>query len=366
VEATNSKLQYEYTRPSPNQRHSAPAASHASSSSSPPQSYAQARSLNASNRTSPLPSANKQKQGNFGWLDGNAGGIMQDEDPHPPMTATQNAGRPPSCRPGAQLQVQVGPRPHDVLAQPQSPVSDPDDDVGGAALDRAPTYHPVVHPRHARTMNDRQQVQNHASRESLDSARSGRSDSMDLPAWTAVAPSLEGPAYEEVDRTASPANPANRRAAAASPAPAPVPAPAPTPAPAPVPAPANDRRQSRDWRPVQAKPQAQERVGGARRSTGAPVSGPTNSATSPAQQWSSSPNTYAASSPATAYIPGGYAPAPAGAPRPGLFDPRVAYQPTQPYTLAGRTDTVVSGHADAQQALREAGANAFYKCVPLP
>ncbi|KAG8713500.1 hypothetical protein FRC09_018637, partial [Ceratobasidium sp. 395] len=181
-EARNSKAQSEYNRPSANHSYTAPASSSASSSSSPPPSHAQ--SLNLARRSLPpvapahgrvrSPNPDKQKQEQFGWLNNNPGVIARDEDPHPPMTATQNVGRPPSNRSGVPLQVQVGPRPHDVLAQPQSPVSDPEDDnfpgSGGASLARAPTYHPrgQAHPGHARVVNERQQQQQQGPRRSME------------------------------------------------------------------------------------------------------------------------------------------------------------------------------------------------------
>ncbi|KAG9094171.1 hypothetical protein FS749_013009, partial [Ceratobasidium sp. UAMH 11750] len=199
--ARNSKAQSEYTRPSPH-HYATTSSSSASSSSSPPSSHAQARPLNPARRSLPAPAPakspgpDKQKQERFGWLNNNPGEIAQDEDPHPPMTATQNAGRPPSVRQGPPLQVQVGPRPHDVLAQPQSPVSDVEDDFvagGGAGLARAPTYHPrgQAHPGHARMINERQQQQQQPQRRSMESNGSGgvsRNGSIDLPPFTAVAP----------------------------------------------------------------------------------------------------------------------------------------------------------------------------------
>ncbi|QRV87363.1 hypothetical protein RhiJN_15381 [Ceratobasidium sp. AG-Ba] len=361
-EARNSKAQSEY-RPSAQHHYSAPSAS-ASTSSSPPPVHA--RPLNNARRSLPPAvegsvglNVHKQKQDRLGWMDENAQGIARDDDPHPPMTATQNGGRAPtSVRPPTQLQVQVGPRPHDVLAQPQSPVSDVEDDIPGSGLNRAPTYHPrgQAHPGHARVISER------VSRRSTDSPGGlSRNGSVDLPAWTAVAPSLEGPAYEEVMRTTTPAT---------------------RPAPS-----ANERRQSGvqgEWRPVQAKPQVQERVAGVRHSTiGVPAAQPT---------WAPSPSTYTASpsaytsSPVAAPVPTSVpatarpsaalptppAPAPAPAPtmaafanytapRPGTFDPGVAYRATQNYTLAGRQDTVSgNGYADAQRELHNSGAHAFY------
>ncbi|KAG8683634.1 hypothetical protein FRC08_014164 [Ceratobasidium sp. 394] len=277
------------------------------------------------------------------------------------MTATQNAGRPPSVRQAPSLQVQVGPRPHDVLAQPQSPVSDVEDDFvagGGAGLARAPTYHPrgQAHPGHARMINERQQQQQ-PQRRSMESNGSGglsRNGSVDLPPFTAVAPSLEGPAYEEVMRTTTPAN---RRVT--SPAPAP-------PPPVPSIPPVNERRQSgMEWKPMTARPQAQERVAGARQSAAGPGA-VRQSTVAPAQSWTSSPSSYAPSPvtpavprPATAPAPAP-AVAPAVAPRYGGFDPGLAYRSTQAYTLAGRADSSGSGTAEAQRALHEAGAHAFY------
>ncbi|KAG8746853.1 hypothetical protein FRC10_003375 [Ceratobasidium sp. 414] len=366
--ARNSKAQSEYSRPSPH-HHTAPSSSFASSSSSPPPSHAQARPVNPGRRSLPAPAPaparspnpDKQKQEHFGWLNNNPGGIAQDEDPHPPMTATQNAGRPPSIRPGAPLQVQVGPRPHDVLAQPQSPVSDVDDDFvagGGAGLSRAPTYHPrgQAHPGHARAINERQQQPQRRSMESNGGGGLSRNGSLDLPPFTAVAPSLEGPAYEEVMRTTTPAN---RR----------VTSPAPPPPVSSMP-PANERRQSgMEWKPVAARPQPRERVAGARQPTGGP-GGARQPTGGPAQTWASSPSSYSpspvtpsASRPTPAPVPAP-AVAPMVAPRYGNFDAGLAYRSTQSYTLVGRTDSVSgSGVSEGQRVLREAGANAFYNAA---
>ncbi|QRW01508.1 hypothetical protein RhiLY_00505 [Ceratobasidium sp. AG-Ba] len=287
-EARNSKAQSEY-RPSAQHHYSAPSAS-ASTSSSPPPVHA--RPLNNARRSLPPAvegsvglNVYKQKQDRLGWMDENAHGIARDDDPDPPMTATQNGGRAPtSVRPPTQLQVQVGPRPHDMLAQPQSPVSDVEDDIPGSGLNRAPTYHPrgQAHPGHARVISERCR----------------------LARMAAVAPSLEGPAYEEVMRTTTPAT---------------------RPAPS-----ANERRQSGvqgEWRPVQAKPQVQERVAGVRHSTiGVPAAQPT---------WATSPSTYTASpsaytsSPVTVPVPTSV-PAttrPSAALPPLLLPPLLRHQP---------------------------------------
>jgi hypothetical protein len=151
-----------------------------------------------------------------------------------------------------------------------------------------------------------------------------------------------------------------------------------------------ERRHTVDWRPVQARPQVQERV---RRSTsamphagggGVPYGSPSPqprvpsagatlnappAAASPAQTWASSPNvhtpspstTYTPSLPTPHIPPGGYNPPGAGM-RLGGFDPGVAYRSTQRPTLAGRVDSSsMGGIVEAQNALREGGASAFYK-----
>ncbi|CAE6428276.1 unnamed protein product [Rhizoctonia solani] len=259
------------------------------------------------------------KKENKWWFDSSAHVIAQDEDAGRPPQTQNMSSRPPL------IQVQVGPRPHDILAQPQSPTSDVDEDEALTAeqpsLGRAPTYYPMgqVHPGHA------QRLERHSTRESVTSIRTA------LPAFTPEAESLEGPAYEEV-------------------------------------------AQGRPWMPLNVRPQVQERVSRASVPYASatppprgpvsvpppapvPVSMPRPPASAPPLHRSTAPSTYAP--PATSYMPTGYVPP--TAPRPTTFDPSVAYRPaqTQRYTLGGRVGTD-DGMFEAQRALREGGAGAFY------
>ncbi|KAF8607968.1 hypothetical protein BDV93DRAFT_519948 [Ceratobasidium sp. AG-I] len=404
-EQQNSKLRSEYVpRPAP-----ASVPSAASSSSSPPQTPAQVPTFAPSQpmrALSPVAQA-KQKEEAPRWFENNnSGRIMQDDDPVPEMGGL-NVGRPPAqyshvpnqnlqqarvqtqnqARPA--IQVQVGPRPHDVLAQPTSPVSDPEDDPllsngGASGLSRAPTYRPMgyVRPNPAPTptpaadpselnraptyrsmttgqipYGDDQDLDRaptyrtarpgHAQVRAATDRAPARSDTMmsnasaELPAWTAHAPSLEGPAYEEVVGQAAGRRPTSGGSGAGT----------------------------REWQGIQARPQVQERVGGARRSTGAPIGGggapygssggvpygPSGAPPPPPPQTRTTlPRAPVAPTPTVTmtYTPLGAASGPGG------YDVGAAYRASQQYSL-GRSDTV-STMTEAQMVLRTEGANAFY------
>ncbi|KEP52385.1 hypothetical protein V565_046490 [Rhizoctonia solani 123E] len=255
-----------------------------------------------------LVTGDSSKKENKWWFDSSAQVIAQDERP----SETQNmSSRPPS------IQVQVGPRPHDILAQPQSPTSDVDEDEALTAeqssLGRAPTYYPMgqIHPGHA------ERLERNSTRESVSSIRTA------LPAFTPEAESLEGPAYEEVV-------------------------------------------QGRPWRPLNVRPQSSRVSTVPYASATPPPRGPVSvppPASVPVSMSrppvSAPPRINPAHAPATSYMPTGYSP-PAG-PRPTTFDPSVAYRPaqTQRYTLTGRVNPD-DGMLEAQRALREGGAGAFY------
>ncbi|KAG8727464.1 hypothetical protein FRC11_013119 [Ceratobasidium sp. 423] len=290
------------------------------------------------------------KQGNKWWFDSSTQVIAQDED-EDEGHGRLNVGRLPSMLPQTQnlgprpppIQVQIGPRPHDILAQPQSPTSDVDEDeiltAGDSSLGRAPTYYPMgqTHPGHA------QRLERHSTRGSESSIRTM------LPAFTPEAESLEGPAYEEVEQI-----------------------------PRSVP---QERRQSAEWRPMNARPQAQERVSRASMvpygAASPPPRPPPTSASIPPPAPApvrapplvsaplhrpTAPSAYTPPAlPATTpYVPTGYNP-PVVAPRPTTFDPTIAYHHTETYryTLAGRVGAD-DGILEAQRALREGGASAFY------
>ncbi|CAE6493842.1 unnamed protein product [Rhizoctonia solani] len=262
------------------------------------------------------------KKENKWWFDSSTRVIGQDEDED---ERGLNVGRPPSMAPQTQnissrpppIQVQVGPRPHDLLAQPQSPTSDIDEDeilaAGPSALGRAPTYYPMgqAHPGHAH------RLERHPTQGSVSSIRTA------LPAFTPEAESLEGPSYEEVVRP-------------------------------------QDRRQTGQWAPLNVRPQVQERVS---RASGVPYAPPASVSAPPPPpphvpaapvHRPTGPSTY--TPPAAApYVPTGYTR------RPTTFDPSSAYRPAQThrYTLAGRVGAD-DGILEAQKALREGGASAFY------
>ncbi|KAF8743291.1 hypothetical protein RHS02_02877, partial [Rhizoctonia solani] len=346
-ESRSAKLQSEYSRVGTNA-----SGSSASTSTSPP--------------IQPVPiSGNAKQKENKWWFDSEVAEIGQDDDDglnvgRPPSMSpqTQNTGRPPP------IQVQVGPRPHDVLAQPQSPTSDVDEDdilaANTPSLGRAPTYYPMgqVHPGHA------QRLERHTTRGSVSSIQTA------LPTFTPEPESLEGPAYEEVEPVSNP----------------------------------RVQRQSAEWRPLGARPQVQERVSRASVvpysstsppprptiptsasapavvptlvSTPAPAPAPIPSPPPPHTRPSipmhrpTAPSTYTppvslrpSAPPVTSsYASSGYNP-PVSVPRPSNFDPSGAYRPAQTqthrYTLAGRVNGD-EGIVDAQNALREGGASAFY------
>jgi len=401
-EEQNSKLRSEYA---PRPVASEPSA--ASSSSSPPQTpanvqaFVQAQPMRA---LSPV-AQSKQKEEAPRWFENNnSGRIVQDDDPIPEMGGL-NVGRPnaqyshaPSqsiqqmqnqARPA--IQVQVGPRPHDVLAQPRSPVSDPEDDplfsTGGTNLGRAPTYRLMGHPRTAalptptsagdtselnraptyrsmttgqvpndeeldlgraptyRTVGQGHPGHGHAHVRSATDRAPVRSDSMmsngsaELPAWTAHAPSLEGPAYEEVVGQAS-----GRRSASGGSS--------------------GNRGGTREWQGIQARPQVLERVG-AKRWSNTPVPyesgggvpyGSSGAAAPPTQTRTPLPSPPPPAGP-TPMVTTTYTPL-RSMPGPGGFDVGAAYRASQQYSL-GRSDTV-STTVEAQTVLRTAGANAFY------
>ncbi|CAE6471548.1 unnamed protein product [Rhizoctonia solani] len=339
-ESRSAKLRSEYTYTG-----TQPSAS-SGSASSPPSRVPVGGDLNS-----------KQKENKW-WFDSSTQVVAQDEDED---DRRLNIGRPLSMSPQTQnigsrpppIQVQVGPRPHDLLAQPQSPTSDVDEDdilaAGDSSLGRAPTYYPMgqTHPGHA------QRLERHSTRGSVSSIRTM------LPAFTAEAESLEGPAYEEVVQIPRSAPQERRQSAewrqlnarpqvqervsrasmvpyAASPPPRPPPAPAPASTPPPPPAPA------RMSAPAHV-PQ--------------PVSAPPHRPTAPSMYTPPAPPA------TTSYAPTGYNP-PVPALRPTTFDPSVAYRPAQMhrYTLAGRVGSD-DGILEAQRALREEGAGAFYKYV---
>ncbi|KAJ1308768.1 hypothetical protein OPQ81_004458 [Rhizoctonia solani] len=306
-ESRSAKLRSEYTG-------TQASGSSGSTSTSPP------------SRTLVTDELNSKQKENKWWFDSSTQVIGQDEDERP-----LNVGRPPSMPPpqtqnmGSRpppIQVQVGPRPHDILAQPQSPTSDVDEDealmAGAPSLERAPTYYPMgqTHPGHAPRLG------RHSTRGSESSIRTT------LPAFTPEAESLEGPAYEEVVQVPR-SVPQERRVTggvetaeckAAEHLPPLRLSPPPSPAPTSVPRPS--------------------------------VSAPPSRPTPP------SAHTVPARPATTPYAPTGY-----NAPtlRPTAFDPSVAYRPaqTQKYTLTGRVGAD-EGILEAQRALREGGAGAFY------
>ncbi|CAE6512790.1 unnamed protein product [Rhizoctonia solani] len=294
--------------------------------------------------------SSKQKENKW-WFDSSSQVIAQDEDED---GGRVNVGRPPSMSAQTQnvgsrpppIQVQVGPRPHDILAQPQSPTSDVDEDEvlagGDPSLGRAPTYYPMgqTHPGHA------QRLERHSTRGSVSSIRTM------LPAFTPEPESLEGPAYEEVPPRVAP----------------------------------QPQRQSGQWAPLNVRPQVQERVSRASVVPYAsesppppppvptsvptpapppPVSAPRPPVSAPPPHRATAPNAYIPPAPpaATSYTPAGYNP-PMAALRQSGFDPSVAYRPAQThrYTLTGRVGGD-EGILEAQKALRESGAGAFYKYV---
>ncbi|CAE6464454.1 unnamed protein product [Rhizoctonia solani] len=294
--------------------------------------------------------SSKQKDNKW-WFDSSSQVIAQDED-ESEDGGRVNVGRPPSMSAQTQnvgsrpppIQVQVGPRPHDILAQPQSPTSDVDEDEvlagGDPSLGRAPTYYPMgqTHPGHV------QRLERHSTRGSVSSIRTM------LPAFTPEPESLEGPAYEEVVQV--------------------------PPRVAPQP-----QRQSGQWAPLNVRPQVQERVSRASMVPYAsesppppvpasvptpapppPVSAPRPPVSAPPPHRSTAPNAYTPPAPpaATSYTPAGYNP-PMAALRQSGFDPSVAYRPAQThrYTLTGRVGGD-EGILEAQKALRESGAGAFY------
>ncbi|CAE6389798.1 unnamed protein product [Rhizoctonia solani] len=323
-ESRSTKLQSEYTRVEANA-----SGSSGSTSTCPP---VQPVSISG---------GSKQKENKW-WFDSEVQEIRQDQDdgldvgrPRSMSPQTQNIGRPPP------IQVQVGPRPHDVLAQPQSPTSDVDEDDVLAAdmpsLGRAPTYYPMgqIHPGHA------QRLERHSTRASESSIRTA------LPAFSPEPESLEGPAYEEVAPVSNP----------------------------------RVQRQSAEWRPLNARPQVQERVSRASvvpyaaaspppRPVASAPPAPTHAHPSVPVHRPTAPSTYtppvppAPSAPPaiSSYMPSGYNP-PVSVPRPSTFDPSHAYRPAQTpahrYTLAGRVGGE-EGIAEAQRVLREGGASAFY------
>ncbi|KAF8759791.1 hypothetical protein RHS01_01793 [Rhizoctonia solani] len=291
----------------------------------------------------PVPiSGNAKQKENKWWFDSEVVEIRQDDDDglnvgRPPSMSpqTQNTGRPPP------IQVQVGPRPHDVLAQPQSPTSDVDeDDILATNAHHLWAAHRriilwAVHPGHA------QRLERHTTRGSVSSIQTA------LPTFTPEPESLEGPAYEEVEPVSNP----------------------------------RVQRQSAEWRPLGARPQVQERVSRASvvphsypriYSAPAPIPSPPPPHTRPSipMHRPTAPSTYTppvslrpSAPPVTSsYAPSGYNP-PVSVPRPSNFDPSGAYRPAQTqthrYTLAGRVNGD-EGIVDAQNALREGGASAFY------
>ncbi|CAE6397154.1 unnamed protein product [Rhizoctonia solani] len=328
-ESRSTKLQSEYTRVETNA-----SGSSGSTSTSPPV------------QPVPISGGSKQKENKW-WFGPEVKEIAQDEHegfnmgrPRSVSPQTQNVGRPP-------IQVQVGPRPHDVLAQPQSPTSDVDEDdvlaAGTPALGRAPTYYPVgqIHPGHT------QRLERHSTQGSTSSIQTT------LPAFTPEPESLEGPAYEEVVPVSS----------------------------------SRLQRQSAEWRPLNARPQVQERVSRASVVPHASVSPPprptaiVSAPPAPPHAHPSvpvhrptAPSTYTppvsltpSARPAiSSYMPSGYNP-PVSVPRPSNFDPSSAYRPAQTqtqtqthrYTLAGRVGGD-EGILEAQRVLREGGASAFY------
>ncbi|KAH7343679.1 hypothetical protein B0J17DRAFT_643410 [Rhizoctonia solani] len=330
-ETRSAKLRSEYTHTG-----TQPSGSSGSTSTSPPS-------------RAPVTNEFNSKKENKWWFDSSSQVIAQDEDED---GGRVNAGRPPSMSPQTQnagsrpppIQVQVGPRPHDILAQPQSPTSDVDEDealaAGDPSLGRAPTYYPMgqTHPGHA------QRLERHSTRGSVSSIRTM------LPAFTPEPESLEGPAYEEVAQV--------------------------PPRSAPQP-----QRQSGQWAPLNVRPQVQERVSRASMVPYAsvsppppvpasvlapapppPVSAPRPPVSAPPPHRSTAPNMYTLPAPpaATSYMPTGYNP-PVAPLRPTGFDPSVAYRPAQThrYTLAGRVGGD-EGMLEAQKVLREGGAGAFY------